>query len=163
MMVTQYMLGGANNSPTMAANNEPVISKPAGAPGQPVTQKLLPKNPKPKQWRPGVNLMEGRQNIKGYSVTHDQLDNLAHTGWLTAVFASMATALFGFTINLKSTLDLSSNASPIILSYWSGINFMTAVGGVVCSILAIIMFLRGSSQKSKIIDNTVFQEEKNDQ
>jgi hypothetical protein len=108
-------------------------------------------------FKPGLFLNQGRQVVKGFSITKDQLDNLASTGWLTTSFFSFGTGLLGFAVNLRSTLDLSAGVERTTAAWWSGINVAAIVGALILYALGALFFFRGKSQKQAILDNTKFE------
>lgn len=91
-----------------------------------------------KRFKHGLEVDQGRQVVKGYSVTEDQLVNIAGVGWLAALCFSGATGLFGFSLNLWVTLDLSSNLSAERGAWWRGMNLACFAGGSVLFILASV-------------------------
>ena len=114
---------------------------------------------KPKTFKPGLHLDQGRQKLKGYSITRDQLDNLTHLGWLTTALWSFGTGLFGFAVNLQLTLDLSVGAPKDSIVWWSAINKAAIIAALALYALGGLMFWRGNSQKQKILDNTEFADD----
>lgn len=97
--------------------------------------------------------------MKLYPVSEDQLDNLTNIGWFATTLLSGATGLLGFSINLKSALDLSSGAPNTMISWWSAINMAAFVAALVLYVLGAILFWGGRKQKERIRANTVFNDD----
>jgi hypothetical protein len=111
---------------------------------------------KRKSIRPGLQLDQGRQTVKGYSVTEDQLETLSVFGRGATFFFTLAAGLLGFAINLKSALDLAPDAPKQAFSFWTGINYSALAAAILTGIIAIYLAYSRGSKLRAIKNNTEF-------
>lgn len=147
-------------SQTIAPPSGPTSGDPIAGP-QNVGEGLgpIPTPPRKQKFKEGIETVSGRQRVKCYPVTLDQLENLAHVGWLAAALFSMATGSLVFSINLQTTLDLATGAPKDITAFWNGINHGVFYVSLLLYVLGVIAFFRGNKQKNRIMKNTIFPDD----
>ena len=118
---------------------------------------MLDQKSRPPKWKPGLHIIQGRQVVKGYSVTEDQLETLTTLGVGAAAFFSIATGLLGFAFNLKATIDLTTGVLATTVNFWTGVEFACFIGSVLSGIGGLILALRRWWKTSAIKAATKFE------
>lgn len=136
--------GIANNAATTASTSKNALEQ---------KQQKIPK------FKPGLHTVQGRQVVKGYSVTEDQLETLTTLGFGASAFFSIATGLLGFALNLMVTLDLTSDAPRAAITFWSGVETSCFIGFVFFISGGIAFALRRWWKTSAIKQKTKFEGE----
>lgn len=94
---------------------------------------------KPKKFISGLHPIQGRQVVKGYAVTEDQLHLLSTLGYEASISFTLASGLLGFALNLMVSRDLSTSAPTDSLHFWGGVEVSCFYGAIVFGVVALIL------------------------
>lgn len=98
----------------------------------------------------------GKQILKAYPLTEDQIETLSGLGLLAAGCFTVAGACLGFAIDLTKDLRLAAGIDPAALAWWEGVNYASFGGSAVFFVAGFLFWYWHGSKLKKIKDNTIF-------
>jgi hypothetical protein len=124
--------------------------------GKPSTEPFTGEK-RPRKRRPpaGLSVKGGRREMKGYTVTEDQLENLGELQLSTALFFSVGTALLSFWIGVQQNVAFATQATNTAQSWWVGLSWGALLTAVVMYLLGVRSFFKGRSTIGRIKRDTI--------
>lgn len=98
----------------------------------------------------------GTATLRVYPINEDQLSELGLLRGISAASMTAAGTLFGFGINVFKDLQISTGTPVAAAVRWQTIAGASVVVGIICAIVAVIFWRKGSTKLTAIKNRTSF-------
>lgn len=106
-----------------------------------------------------LDIRYGRQAMKAYPLTEEQIENLAGLGLLATLCFSGAAGVFGFAIDLDKDLSIAVGVPAEKMAWWSAVSSGSFLLSGALVLIGLFLLYRGHSKYAKIKANTEFPDE----
>lgn len=112
-------------------------------------------NPRNRAKAGTLTVTGGRREMKGYTVSEDELGSLALLqGGSTLSFAA-ASALSGFWISVTQNVAFADHVPAAVQSYWEGLATAALIASIAFAALGSFLVVRGYIRVSRIKKGTI--------
>lgn len=117
--------------------------------------------PKAKPKNKGIEYVidPGTRTERGYPVTKDEIWLLGSMGVTATGFISLASALFGYYLNVTLSLAFAQDVSPTVVAWYDASRQHALIACIISFILGAIVALFGVLKANAIINRTKFEDE----
>lgn len=105
--------------------------------------------------RDGLAVKGGRREMKAYTVTEDQLENLGILQFSSTFVLSLSASLFTFWIGVHQNVAFSDGKNQAAERWWQGLATGALVAAILLLAVGCALIFRGKSTVGKIKRDTI--------